>query len=328
MSVEPRRAVRMLLTGLIVVAFAALVAKAWRQREPQPTMPGMVRQTEIRVAPETTGRLATIAVQAGQHVRKGDLLAVLDNPDLTAALGEAQAAAASAKADRDHVYAGVRAEEVSIAAEAVRTAEANLLLAQQQNARAVALAAKSFTSRQQLDESTASLAKAQADLDLKRAQSAEASAGPIAEERALADAKVALAQATIADLQASLAKTRLMAPVDGTIGIRVAEPGEIIGPGKPVMTLEVDGERWFTFTLRENALHGIAIGKSVALTDPGGRRIEARATELRPLGEFATWRAARAVGDHDLNAFRLRLEPVGAVEGLEPGMTVWLAGQS
>ena len=32
-----------------------------------------------------------------------------------------------------------------------------------------------------------------------------------------------------------------MAPVDGTVGIRVAEPGEIV-PGKPVMTLEVDGE--------------------------------------------------------------------------------------
>ncbi|MGX8014336.1 HlyD family secretion protein (plasmid) [Mesorhizobium sp. ORM8.1] len=252
---------------------------------------------------------------------------MLDNPDLTAALGEAKAAAASNKADRDRVYSGVRAEEVAIAAQAVQTAQANLQLAQQRNARMVVLAAKNFASRQQLEETTASLAKAQADLDLKRAQSAVASAGPIAEERALADAKVALGEATAADLEARLEKTRLVAPVDGTIGIRVAEPGEIIGPGKPVMTMEVDGQRWFTFTLREDALQGATVGATVPLTTQEGRSIEARVTELRPLGEFATWRAARAAGDHDLNAFRLRLEPVAPVDGLEPGMTVWLAGQ-
>ena len=52
----------------------------------------------------------------------------------------------------------------------------------------------------------------------------------------------------------------------------------------------------------------------------------ARVTELRPLGEFATWRAPRAVGDHDLNSFRLRLDPVEAEDKLQPGMTVGLAG--
>src|SRR5262249_47911935 len=200
---------------------------------------------------------------------------------------------------------GVRAEQVAIATQAVQTAEANLVLAQQQYDRAVVLAGKNFASRQKLDESIASLAKAQADLDLKQAQLAEAKAGPTAEERALADAKVALAEATVADLQAQLDKTRLTAPVDGTVGTRVAEPGEVIGPGKPVLTLEAEGERWFAFTLREDALPGMTLGGAVALTAQDGHRIDARVTELRPLGEFATWRAARAVGDHDLNAFRL-----------------------
>ena len=287
-------------------------------------LPGMVRQTEIRIAPETTGRLATIAVIAGQQVHKGDLLAVLDNPELTSAVGEAKAAAASAKAERDRVYSGVRAEEVAIATQAVQTAQANLLLAQQQYDRASALAVKDFASKQTLDENTASLAKAKADLDLTQAQSAEAGAGPTAEERVLADAQVALAEATVAQLQARLDKTRLTAPTDGTIGIRVAEPGEIIGPGKPVMTMEVDGQPWFAFTLREDDLHAMTLGKTVMLTVQDGRQIGARVTELRPLGEFATWRAARAVGDHDLNSFRLRLDPDGGVAGLEPGMTVWL----
>jgi HlyD family secretion protein len=46
-------------------------------------------------------------------------------------------------------------------------------------------------------------------------------------------------------------------------------------------------------------------------------------------GEFATWRAARVVGDYDLNTFLIRADPVGDAVALEAGMSVWLtpAGQ-
>jgi len=324
---DARRRKRLLAALAVVAAVAvATVVVLLPHHASAPPIAGMVRQTEIRIAPEISGRLVSIPVRAGQSVRKGELLAVLDNPDLTASLGEAKAAAASARAERDRIYSGVRAEEVAILAENMQTAEANLLLAEQQNARSVALAARDFASRQELDESKASLAKAQADLDLKRARHAAASAGPIAEERALADARVVLAEATVADLQAALDKTRLLAPVDGTVGILVAELGEIVPVGKPVLMLDVGTARWFAFTVREDALKQLTVGSDVTLTTDDGRRIAARVTELRPLGEFATWRAARAVGDHDLNSFRLRLDPLAATDGLQPGMTVWLPG--
>jgi HlyD family secretion protein len=47
-------------------------------------------------------------------------------------------------------------------------------------------------------------------------------------------------------------------------------------------------------------------------------------TELLPLGAFAIWQAARAVGDHDRNTLRLRIDPLPGAPALEPGMTVWL----
>jgi HlyD family secretion protein len=324
---ERRR--RSLIIGAVVAAAIVVALAVFLLRQPaaRPPIAGMVRVTEIRIAPEITGRLVSIPVHAGQAVRKGELLAVLDNPELAASLGEAKAAAASARADRTNVYAGVRAEQVSILSREVQTAEANLLLAKQQNVRAVDLAAKNFASRQELDESTASLDKAEADLALKNAMHAAAVAGPIAEERALSDAKVALAEAAAAELQARLDKTRLVAPVDGTVSVLVGELGEVVPVGKPVLTLDVGSERWFAFTLREDDLGPLTVGSEVTLSTSDGRRIAARVTELRPLGEFATWRAARAVGDHDLNSFRLRLDPVGPTDGLEPGMTVWLAVQ-
>ena len=316
-----------LVAALVVAVAAGAVIAAYALRHTAtPPIAGMVRQTEIRIAPEITGRLVSYAVRAGQEVRKDDLLAVLSNPELEASLGEAQAAARSAKAERDRVVSGLRAEEVAILARSVETAEANLLLAEQEHARTAALAARDFSSRQKLDESNASLAKARADLALKRAQLAAARAGPVAEERALADARVVLAEATVADLQARLDKMRLIAPVDGTVGILVAEPGEIAAVGKPVLTLEVGAERWFAFTVREDLLNHLTVGSEVTLGTDAGKHIAARVTELRPLGEFATWRAACAVGDHDLNSFRVRLDPVAAGTGLQPGMTVWLMG--
>ena len=327
MDAHGRRRLILALAGAAVLAAVAIVVLVPRHA-PRPPLAGMVRQTEIRIAPEISGRLTSVAVRAGQAVRKGELLAQLDNPELAASLGEAKAAAASARAERANVYAGLRDEERAILARSVQTAEANLLLAEQQDARSVALAARDFASRQTLDESNASLAKARADLDLRRAQLAAARAGPTAEERALADARVVLAEATVADLQAKIDKTRLIAPVDGVVGILVAEPGEVVPVGKPVLTLDVGNERWFSFTLREDALGRLAVGSIVTLTTDDGRHIQARVTEFRPLGEFATWRAARAVGDHDLNSFRLRLDPVEAEDKLQPGMTVWLAGNS
>lgn len=308
----------------VVAGGAAILASRPHGSAKDEPVVGMVRQTEIRIAPEITGRLASLDVRPGQHVGRGDILAILDNPELAASVEEARAALASAQAERDRVFSGVRAEEVAIAARAVDTAKANLVLAQAEYDRAAALAPKGFTSRQQLDENAASLAKAQADLDLKQATYAEASAGPTREERLLADAKVSLAAAKLATLEAEFAKTRLASPVDGTVGIQVGELGEVLVSGKPVLTVLVDGGQWFGFTLREDGLGPLTVGDAVALSSSGGQTIPARVTELQPLGEFATWRAARAVGDHDLNSFRLRAEPTGDIGDLEAGMTVWL----
>ena len=78
----------------------------------------------------------------------------------------------------------------------------------------------------------------------------------------------------------------------------------------------VAGEDSATVTrwLQSNGLtvNGVTPGGSTPApleTDP------AIVTELRPLGSFATWQAERAVGDHDRNTLRLRLEPEGGASG-------------
>jgi HlyD family secretion protein len=324
MDAKPKHRRARLLVVIAICAVAYGAYRTWTASTARAPILGVVHETEILIAPETSGRLVEVKVKPGDHVRKGEVLAVLSAPELAASLLEAKADASSARADRANVYAGARKEEVDSAAQDVSIGEANVVLAQKEYTRAATLAAQNFASKQQLDENTTTLNRAQASLENSRAIHAQDVAGPTKEERAIADAKVAVGEATVADLEAKLAKTTLVAPTDGVVRLVVAELGEAISPGQSVMTLEAGSERWFTFTIREDRLGGVAIGKPLALQTAHGERIDARVTELRPLGQFAVWEAARAVGDHDLSSFLVRADPIKPADGLEPGMTVWI----
>ena len=259
---------------------------------------------------------------------KATILSNWINPELSAALVLARAQAGEVRAARDRVNAGVRIEQVAILAREIETARADLLYAEQQFGRKSKLAADGFASRQDLDEATAAVGTARAKLATAQEEPIEAAhLGPTREELAIADANNGNAEAAVAVLAARVAKLRISrAELYGTVALLVAEPGEAIIPGQPVMTLETAGERWASFNLREDQLDDLHIGSPVELLPlAGGDRIAARVAEIIPRGEFATWRAARVVGDHDLNTFVLRADPVGpASASLQPGMTVWL----
>jgi multidrug efflux pump subunit AcrA (membrane-fusion protein) len=65
---------------------------------PEPPLAGVVRATEVRVAPEVGGQLAAIKVEKGARLHAGDIVAELSALELTAAVGQARAALAAATA--------------------------------------------------------------------------------------------------------------------------------------------------------------------------------------------------------------------------------------
>ena len=191
----------------------------------------------------------------------------------------------------------------------------------------VSTLARSDTATQQaLDEATNDVAAARADVAEAEANHAAAVAGPTKEERFIADAQVQAAAAALAVLERHLGKTVLRSPLDGIVSVVVAEIGENVRAGQPVLAIAATGQQWLSFNAREDFLRGLTVGTTVDVARAGMREtMPAVVTELRPLGAFATWQAERAVGDHDRNTLRLRLDPQGDASGLEPGMTVWIA---
>jgi HlyD family secretion protein len=284
-----------------------------------------VRATEIRVAPEVGGQLAVIKVQKGDRVRAGDVVAELSALELTASVGQARAALAAATADRDHVYAGVRDEEIASLAAEIAKAKSRLAYMDAQLTRTSILARSDIASRQALDQAQHDVSSARADVAEAEANHAAAKAGPTREQRAIADAQVKAAASALAVLERRLDKTTLRAPADGIVSVIVAEIGENVHAGQPVLAIQETGKQWLSFNAREDLLRGLMVGAMVDVSRQGVREtMPATVTELRPIGSFATWQAERAVGDHDRNTLRLRLDPQGNSTGFEPGMTVWL----
>jgi HlyD family secretion protein len=241
-------------------------------------------------------------------------------------VGQARAALEAATASRDHVYAGVRAEEVATLAAEIAKAKSKLTYVEAQLVRVSTLARGDVASQQALDQATNDVAAARADVAEAEANHAAAVAGPTQEERALADAKVQAAAAALAVLERHLGKTVLRSPVDGVVSVIVAEIGENVRAGQPVLAIAAAGQQWLSFNAREDLLRGLTVGATVQVVRAGApETTPAVVTELRPLGTFATWQAERAVGDYDRNTLRLRLDPQAQATGFEPGMTVWIA---
>jgi HlyD family secretion protein len=316
---------RIFVLGLILVA-AGVGGYVLLRPEPPAPIAGVVRETEVRLAPEVGGQLATIKVAKGAGVRSGAVVAELSALELTAAVAQARAELDAAAASRDHVYAGVRAEQVAALAAEIAKARSKLTYVEAQLVRVSTLARGDNASQQALDQAQYDVAAARADVAEAVANHAAAVAGPTKEERAIADAQVQAAAAALAVLERHLDKTVLRSPVDGIVSVIVAEVGENVRAGQPILAIAATGKQWLSFNAREDFLKGLTVGTPVEVARAGMREaVPAVVTELRPLGAFATWQAERAVGDHDRNTLRLRLDPQGDTSGLEPGMTVWLS---
>ena len=105
---------------MVAVGGAWAFVRTWQKvSQPAPEiLQGQIEATEIDVSSKIPGRLDAIAVIEGSAVRKGDLIATLDSPEINAKLAQARATHAAASAQRDKAEHGAREEEI-------RAAEAN-----------------------------------------------------------------------------------------------------------------------------------------------------------------------------------------------------------
>jgi HlyD family secretion protein len=181
---------------------------------------------EIRIAAAMTGRLADVPLEEGDPVKKGQVVATLENADHLARVRAAEANVAIAKAGLDRVINGARPAERAEAAAAVREAEALLVRAERELNRQQGLAEKRLGSGQDLDNATSEQEVGRARLARAREHLAVVDAPAREDERAKAEAEVLLAEARLAEFQAIHQKSFVRSPIDGVVLRRIRRAGE------------------------------------------------------------------------------------------------------
>ncbi len=141
----------------------------------------------------------------------------------------------------------------------------------------------------------ASLASAEADLNLSRVEFQRARS--LLDRQAISrseydrlNAESQKAEASVAQLRASLAKKRILAPFAGTIGIRQVDVGDYIAAGTPIATLQDLSTLYVDFFLAEQHVPLLALGQKVQLRVAAypDQRFEGVITALNPKVETTT----------------------------------------
>jgi len=147
--------------------------------------------------------------------------------------------------------------------------------------------------------------------------------GTRSEDKKTAEALVNKAKGAVEEVQAYLNELNLKSPMDGEVATIIADPGELIAPGFPVVSLVNLENIWATFNIREDNLLCFRMGDAINVKIPalGTQEYPLKISYISPLGEFATWRATSASGEFDLKTFEIRARPVNPIPNLRPGMS-------
>lgn len=312
------------LAAIVGILFLGLLGWGlYRSLQPVPdTLQGQVEAQEINVSSKVPGRVGQVHVQLGQAVGRGQLLFELDSPEVRAKLAQAQAAREAAGAVAQKAQAGARPEEIAAARANWERAEAGARLAEVTYKRVGSMVAEGVLARQKGDEAQAQARSARELASAAKAQYDLARQGARKEDKDAAQAQARQVDGVVAEADAALAETRIVAPAAGEVTKLAIQAGELAPQGFPVVTLVDLNDAWAVLAVREDMFQPFAMGTVHEAAIPALKtHARFKVTAVSALPAFATWRAARP-GGTDLRTFEVRLRPTAPVPGMRPGMTV------
>lgn len=256
-------------------------------------------------------RIVALPFDEGQWIKKGTLIARVDDADYRQQV--VIAAAGVATQERALVAAG---SDLSAAHKVLAADAADLRYKTLNDARLRKLAASGYVSRDNRDLADAALRGAQAVLERDRAL-AKAAEGNLQ----LAKANVDDAKASLKLAQINESYTTLRAPIDGVILVRQAELGEVVVPGTPVVTIADLDHVWLRVYINEPDLGRVRFGQAAEVTTDShpGRRYPARLSFISDQAEF-TPKSVETHAERVTLVYRARIDVANPTHALVPGM--------
>lgn len=264
-SRRPARPLAAALWALLVLA-----ACGERGREGEILAAGHVEATEIRISTKVGGTLEWFGLEEGARVTAGEEIARIDTVDLRLALEAAGAERAQAAAGLRLRQAGYRPEEIAEAAAQAAALAAELAAAERDLVRFQGLLDAGSGTEKSRDDALARRDRLAQELEAARQRSRRLRAGFRAEEIEAARARLAAAEARIAQVEQQIRDATVRAPGGGVVTEKLVEPGELLAAGTPLAVITDLEDCWLTAWIAEQDLGRVRLGQPArVVTDDG-----------------------------------------------------------
>ncbi len=306
---------------------------------------GTVDANEVMVSAKIPGRVETLAVDEGQQVQAGQLVAVIESDDLAAAHAAAQATVNSSRWKLNETVATQRqnAGEVSnatanaeaqvrVAHAALAQAQANLDHQKADTTRIVALSKQGIMSEQAKDDAVTSLAADEAAVQAARQNVAAAEAAlkqarahellAVASQRTVDSTRSQLANAQALANQAAveLGYAKVYAPVTGQVNVLAARQGEVLPAGGTIATVMDLSQTWVYAPLPETQADAVRLGDLLRVVMPSGATVWGKVIVKSAEADFATQRDINGGRKRDIKTVQIKLLIPNPGEQFVPGM--------
>lgn len=296
---------KMLKIFAIIVVAAAILYAIWALvfSNTVETDNAYVGAETAEITSMVSGQVAEVLVSDTQQVKKGDVLAIIDNRDAKIAVAEAEAALTKAKRQYTQSSANssslssqilVSTDDINSAKAQVAQADVAYQQAQQEFARRQQLNATGAISKEEFSKAQSALNNAKASVDVAKAALAQTESKRKAAQSNL-DANEALirgtsqsstpdvlvAQAKLDQALLDLQRTEIKAPLDGIVARRSIQIGQRVAPGASLMKIVPIADLYVDANFKESQLKNVKVGQKATLTsDLYGKDVEYHGTVI------------------------------------------------
>lgn len=218
---------------------------------------------KVLITPDVAGKIVEVTVKEGQRVQPGDELFQIDPVPFRLAVAQAQAKLADAKTSHANLVANVK-----LYGQTIDLVNAGIALKQRDVERKTSLVQSRAGSQLDLDNSTAALVTAQAQLQLVKQQQSTALNQLLGDPELPLEKFPAYAQAKAAldDSERNLRLSTVRAPMSGTATqVDNIQLGRFVAAGTPVFSVIDTAQPWVDANPKESDFTYVAVGQTVTL---------------------------------------------------------------
>jgi HlyD family secretion protein len=259
-----------------------------REEDRSSAFQGYVEGNLVFMAPEESGRIEKLEVEAGDVVSEGQLLFALESSVQQAQRNEAEARYRQAEAQLANLKAALqRPEQIAVLRAQEERARASLDLSRSEYQRQQTLFQRGYSAKARLDQAEAAFERDKAALEEVSRQIQAAQLSGRSGEIEAAEAAMRAFEAMLRQAETRVAKRRVVAPAAARVQDVYFRAGEVVNAGQPVLALLPPANLRVRFYVPEPVLSTLSLGEAVSVTcDSCGEGIRARIIFISREAEF------------------------------------------